>query len=298
MIFTPDFNSKTKKYTDIIEKELYSYMPKAQNGQDTVCEAMLYSIKNGGKRIRPLLTLELCNICGGDIKTALPFACAAEMIHTYSLIHDDLPCMDDDDMRRGKPSCHIAYGEEYALLAGDALLNLAFETLLEAISRDNSPNIVKAALTLAKASGIGGMIGGQTIDLQSENKKISLEKLRVMDKLKTGALIEASCKMGCLAADAEDEFLQAASSFAENLGLAFQITDDILDVTGDESVLGKPVGSDTENEKSTYVSLLGFERASEYARELTQKAISALRVFGDKADYLAELADYLCKRKY
>lgn len=292
------YTSVTQNYIERTEQSLYAYLPKADNGQDIVCDAMEYSVKNGGKRVRPLLTLEFCRLCGGDTEQALPFACALEMIHTYSLIHDDLPCMDNDDMRRGKPSCHIKFGEEYALLAGDGLLNRAFEVVAEfGLKGDNLGGKINAFKTLSSLSGIFGMIGGQTIDLQSENKSVDLETLKVMDRLKTGALIKAACVMGCQIADADETKVEAARVFAENIGIAFQIIDDILDVTGDAAVLGKPVGSDSENEKSTYVSLLGLEKAKKYAEELTNKAIEALDVFGSDADYLKAFALSLCERK-
>lgn len=293
-----DYTSVTQGYIESIEQSLYSYLPKADNGQDIVCNAMEYSVKNGGKRIRPLLTLEFCRLCGADAKQAMPFACALEMIHTYSLIHDDLPCMDNDDMRRGKPSCHIKFGEEYALLAGDGLLNRAFEVVAEyGLNGDNLGGKINALKTLSSLSGVFGMIGGQTIDLQSENKSVDLETLKVMDRLKTGALIKSACVMGCQIAGADEKKVEAACVFAENIGIAFQIIDDILDVTGDEAVLGKPVGSDSENEKSTYVSLLGLEKAKKYAWELTNKAVEALDAFGGDADYLKAFALSLCERK-
>ncbi|MCR4924954.1 MAG: polyprenyl synthetase family protein [Clostridiales bacterium] len=293
-----DVREKMQEYIKIVEEKLFSYLPKAENGQDIVCDAMRYSITNGGKRIRPVLVLEFCRLCGGNIEKALPFACAVEMIHTYSLIHDDLPCMDDDDMRRGKPSCHIKFGEEYALLAGDGLLNLAFETMLkETLNSDDTKSFIKAAYTLARSSGVQGMIGGQVIDLLSENSKNSLERLKVMDKLKTGALIEASCLMGCIIANADEEKLNAALKYAENIGLAFQIVDDILDVIGEPEELGKPIGSDEENEKTTYVSILGLDEAKNYAEKLSEDAVSALTVFGDDAEFLSELARLLCVRK-
>ncbi len=278
-------------YLNIINEALEGYLP---DSDDVVSQAMKYSVRNGGKRIRPMLVLEFCNACGADYKKALPLACAVEMIHTYSLIHDDLPCMDDDDYRRGKPSCHIAFGEANALLAGDALLTLAFETALKADLPAES--VLKATKELAKAAGILGMVGGQVLDLQNENKSLTVADLEKIDDLKTGELIRVSCVMGCIAAGAYDK-IEAAEAYAKGIGLAFQIVDDILDVTSDAETLGKPIGSDEENQKSTYVSLLGIEKSKEIAAELTQKAKSALEAFQADTSSLKQLADSLQVRK-
>ncbi|MDD6276622.1 MAG: polyprenyl synthetase family protein [Clostridia bacterium] len=279
------------KYLDLINSELDKYMP---DGSDVVSRAMRYSIENGGKRIRPTLVLEFCRLCGGDEKKALPLACAIEMIHTYSLIHDDLPCMDNDDYRRGKPSCHIAFGYEYALLAGDALLTLAFKTAAE-FSLD-ARLTVEAIKTLADAAGWSGMVGGQVLDLQNEGKKVSLGQVEKTDELKTGELIRASCVMGCIAADRFD-MIPYAEEYAKCIGTAFQIVDDILDVTSDAETLGKPIGSDVENEKCTYVSLMGIEKAKEYVSKLTEKAKKALMNFENDASDLADFADSMARRK-
>ncbi len=279
-------------YLEMINDALEKYLPKSD---DIVSQGMKYSIRNGGKRIRPMLTLEFCKACGGDIKKALPFACAVEMIHTYSLIHDDLPCMDDDDYRRGKPSCHIAFGEANALLAGDALLTLAFETALSAdLPKEN---VVAAAKELAKASGIMGMVGGQVLDLQNENKSITHSQLEKIHNLKTGELIRVACVMGCIAANADENKIKAAEAYANGIGLTFQIVDDILDVTSDSETLGKPVGSDEENQKTTYVSLFGIEKSMEKATELTQNAKSSLLNFNEDTNGLYDLADSLLNRK-
>lgn len=264
-------------------------------GEAKMLEAMRYSVENGGKRIRPMLTLEFCRMCGGSVEAALPLACAIEFIHTYSLIHDDLPCMDDDDMRRGKPSSHIKFGEANALLAGDSLLTFAFQSAGEAedIPADA---VAKAVSLLARASGCAGMIAGQVQDLENENKTVAADDLRSVDILKTGELIRCACQLGCIAAEADDMKLEAARVYAENLGIAFQIVDDILDVTSDEATLGKPVGSDAENCKNTYVSLLGLEEAKRIAAELTRKAIGALGVFGDESEFLVSLSKKLLSR--
>lgn len=279
-------------YLDEINSALKEYLPAAD---DVVSQAMRYSVENGGKRIRPALLLEFCRVCGGDYKKAMPFACALEMIHTYSLIHDDLPCMDNDDFRRGKPSCHIAFGEEYALLAGDALLTLAFETAMK--SNLSAEITVKAAKKLAKAAGVMGMVGGQVLDLQNEGKKVGVSDLQKTDELKTGELIRAACVLGCVCAGADDKKIAAAEKYAHDIGIAFQIVDDILDVTSDEETLGKPIGSDEENQKSTYVSLLGIEKSRKTAEELTLNAQKALDAFDGDVTSLKDFAEKLKNRK-
>ncbi len=296
-----NFDEIFGRYTDDINKAAdYFVSEKAfegrrSSGLDVMLDAMSYSLSNGGKRIRPVLTLEFCRLCGGNYADAIPFAIGVEMIHTYSLIHDDLPCMDNDDMRRGKPSSHKVYGEANALLAGDGLLTLAFETVLSAkISADKK---AMAALELAKAAGVSGMIGGQVMDLSNEGKRVSLDEIKATDRLKTGEMIRVAAVMGCIAAGADSEKIAAAEKYCENIGLAFQIVDDILDVTSDDVTLGKPVGSDSENLKSTYVSHLGVEKSDEYARELTETAKSALDIFGSEGEFLSELADRLSERK-
>lgn len=277
---------------DKINAALEEYLPK---GDDVVSQAMRYSVRNGGKRIRPALVLEFCRACGGEEETAMAFACALEMIHTYSLIHDDLPCMDDDDYRRGKPSCHIAYGEANALLAGDGLLTLAFETAAK--SQLPAERIVKGVALLAQAAGVCGMIGGQVMDLENEGKSVGVERLKKTDALKTGELIRAACVLGCIAADADGEKIKAAENYAADIGLAFQIVDDILDVTGDEKTLGKPVGSDAEKEKSTYVSALGLDGSREKVSQLTLSAKKALESFDGDTGFLCGFADEMENRK-
>lgn len=286
-----------EEYITLINDALMSYLEKeaSSHGEEIMRETMSYSVENGGKRIRPVLTLEFCRLCGGDVESALPFACAIEFIHTYSLIHDDLPCMDDDDMRRGKPSSHIRFGEANALLAGDSLLTLAFETALSAEKFDAS-TVVKAASIIAEAAGRAGMIAGQVLDLENENRSVTADDLRQVDELKTGELIRAACLLGCTAAGADSEKCAAAVSFARNLGLAFQVVDDILDVTSDAATLGKPIGSDESNNKNTYVSLLGLSGAQEAAGKLTAAAIDALNVFGEDADFLIDLSKKLLSR--
>lgn len=284
------------EYTAMINRELERCLPACSYGEPIAVDAMKYSLMNGGKRIRPVLTLEFCRMCGGDVRRALAFACAVEMIHTYSLIHDDLPCMDNDAMRRGKPSCHVAYGESYALLAGDALLTYAFEYALSSDLAASDPGCAMQVLRiLASCAGISGMVAGQVIDLKSEGKNVSLDTLHTMDSLKTGALIKAAALMGVVIGKGSDEQKKAAADYAECLGQAFQIVDDILDVTADEAVLGKPVGSDKESEKSTYVTLLGLDESQRIADELTQRAVQSLGAFEDNG-FLTELTKSLASR--
>ncbi|NLA76257.1 MAG: polyprenyl synthetase family protein [Clostridiales bacterium] len=286
-----DFESKLT----LIENELYKPFGSYCEGQSAVAQAMRYTLESGGKRIRPVLTLEFAESCGGKLFDALPFACAVEYVHTYSLIHDDLPCMDDDDLRRGRASCHKVYGEANALLAGDGLLTLAFSAI--AFSEASADRIKTAVAALSHYAGIDGMIGGQAIDLYNEGKNADIESLGRMDALKTGALITAACELGCIAAGAGDAQTAAAKEYASCVGLAFQIKDDILDVTGDVAVLGKKTGSDGCNDKSTYVSLLGLDECSRTVEELTERAVSALDVFGGRAEKLKALAVYLAERE-
>lgn len=287
-----------QEYIDIFNEYLLTHLPECEFKYDIVHQAMKYSLEIGGKRIRPILVLEFCRLCGGNIYEALPLAAAVEMIHTYSLIHDDLPCMDDDELRRGMPSCHIKFGEEYALLAGDGLLTLAFNIISASGFAAKCPKkAIKAISLLSEYAGVNGMIGGQVIDLKSEGIESCIETLKLMDTLKTGALIKCSALMGVVCADGNTDMLQSAERFAENLGIAFQITDDILDVTGSQEQLGKPIGSDKELSKSTYVSVLGLEKALELAEAYTNKAIEALDIFGEEASFIKDLALKLAHRK-
>jgi geranylgeranyl diphosphate synthase type II len=292
-------NSTQQKYIELIDRGLNEFLPEEKIMQADLIRSMRYSLFGNGKRIRPILLLEFCNLCGGDTETALPFACAVEMIHTYSLIHDDLPCMDNDDMRRGRPSNHKIYGEDTALLAGDSLLTMAFEIMLSdgTVLLAGAQRAAKAAGILAAASGVHGMAGGQMIDLMSEGKAISFETLKLMDEHKTGALITAAAKMGCVLGGADDTKLKAAGQYAKAIGLSFQIMDDILDVTSDTETLGKPVGSDKQNEKCTYVTVMGMDNARKTVNELTEIAVSSLLCFGQKADFLADFAKELAIRK-
>ncbi len=294
------YTQQLQNHCDRFESALPGYMPKTGGLQTVVAEAMAYACAGGGKRIRPVLVLEFCRLCGGNPELAMPFAAALEMIHSYSLVHDDLPCMDNSPMRRGRPSTHAVYGETMALLAGDGLLNLAFETALRPGNCDGlAPGrVLGAASALADAAGIDGMVGGQVIDLQSEGKDIDLTVLEELQRGKTAALLVAACVMGARLAGATAEQEQAARVYGENIGLSFQIVDDILDVTATAEKLGKPVGSDLENEKNTYVSLLGLEEARRLAAQRTDDALKALDVFGIEADSLRRLAEALLTRDH
>lgn len=286
-------------YQTLIENALQSYLQEEPQLYGVLWDSMRYSVGAGGKRVRPQLTLEFCKLCGGNAESALPFACAVELIHTYSLIHDDLPCMDDDGMRRGKPSNHIEFGEDTALLAGDALQSLAFEIMLspQTLERCPADRAAAAACTLAKLCGASGMVGGQVIDLQYENKQASEQIITQMHLLKTGALIKAACLMGAIVAGADKDKLNAASKYAECIGLAFQLVDDVLDVTSTSDELGKPVNSDVENNKSTLVAIYGVQECMKRAESLTNEAIDTLSIFEGDASFLCDFAQKLISRR-
>ena len=268
--------------------------------KSVVCDSMRYSLLSGGKRIRPLILIEFYNICGGTGNVAFPFACALEMIHTYSLIHDDLPCMDNSDLRRGKLSNHKTFGETTALLAGDALLTKAFEVAScdDVLENLDPGRALKAIWILSRESGISGMIHGQELDIANEGKKVSFSDLQIMDEKKTGALIMAAAEMGCILAGADGVRINAARKYARAIGLAFQIVDDIIDVISDSKVLGKPSGSDVNNNKSTYVSLYGLENAKSLVKDLTCSAIEELSVFDGNTTPLCNLANDLSNRLF
>lgn len=282
---------------DIINKVLRGYTEHENNPQSLIYEAMNYSLFAGGKRIRPVIMLLVCDMLSGDENEVMPFACAMEMIHTYSLIHDDLPAMDNDDYRRGKFTNHKKYGEAIAILAGDALLNKAFETVTSAVYKDSS-RAIKAMSVLSKSSGTEGMIGGQTVDIESEGKKISPDELLYLHSLKTGAIIRSSGVIGAIMAGAGDDEIKAVDEYCKNFGIAFQIQDDLLDILGNEEILGKATGSDSANEKTTFVTLYGIEESKKAVDSYTEKACSALDVFGSKAQQLKALAYLLVNRSF
>ena len=285
---------RLKAYSTLVDSGLDKLFPQEDCRHSRIFEACRYSLLAGGKHIRAALLLEFYRLCGGRAEDALPFACGLEMIHTYSLIHDDLPCMDNDDYRRGKLSNHKVYGYSTAMLAGDALLNRAFEVMLaqETIAPAQA---VKTAAYISRCSGAYGMIGGQVQDLAMEGQKASDEQLREMVSLKTGALIRAACVGGVLLAGGEETCQKAAQTYADAVGLAFQIQDDILDVTGDQALLGKAVGSDEANEKTTFVSAYGLEACRGMVRDLTFQALAAAETFDD-CDFLKKLALWLAQR--
>lgn len=294
-----DVKERLADYAEMTAEALEKYLPQTDCLQKRVIEAARYSLSAGGKRLRPALVMEFCRVCGEDPETALPVACAIEMLHTFSLIHDDLPCMDDDDLRRGKPSCHKAFGEDIAVLAGDALAMLPYQIIAEAGLRKALPKdaALKLISLLGELSGVFGMIGGQTLDLQNEGKSPDVPIILEMYRMKTGALLEFSCRAGCIVAGAGADKQLAAGSFGQRLGLAFQIIDDILDITADEEVLGKPVGSDLAEGKYTYVAAVGLEKARERAAVLTAQAREALVEFSDN-EFLLELTEMLLNRDY
>ena len=286
-------NERMQTYRRMTEDYLQTCFSDESVPQKTLFSAMRYSLLAGGKRIRPVLALEFCRLCGGDPTQALPFAAAIEMVHTYSLIHDDLPCMDDDDYRRGRLTNHKVYGEAMAVLAGDALLTAAFSTLASA--QLDASRIAAGVQILANAAGENGMVGGQVLDLEGEEKKLAANEIMQIHRLKTGALIRAACCLGVAAADGTQAQMDAAANYAEALGLAFQIQDDILDVIGEEKKLGKATQHDEK--KSTFVSLYGVEACERMVREQTQNALDALDVFEDSA-FLRELTESLATRDH
>lgn len=292
------FEKKMGYYKDTVDKRLKAYMEFEPKKQERLFDAMRYSLMAGGKRIRAILTLEFSGLCGGDIESALPAACAIEMIHTFSLIHDDLPCMDNDDMRRGKKSCHKAFDEATALLAGDSLEIYPFEIITESTKYNVSPeNTLKMIRLLAQCAGHLGMIGGQQIDTQFEGEDIGLDALMEMYRLKTSRLLQAAACIGCISAGADDDTVKIAYDFGEKIGLAFQIVDDILDVCADPKELGKPVGSDEKSNKKTYVSILGIDNARDMAKTLTNEAMLLLDNFSDN-EFLKQLtAELLIRNK-
>lgn len=296
-----NFNEQYKKYLSVVENRIEKHFESFDYTalQKNIFDAMKYAICGGGKRIRPVLTLAVSDILGGLSSDAEYVALAVECVHNYSLIHDDLPCMDNDDLRRGRATCHKVYGEDIALLAGDGLLNTAFEIL----SADNgfeslSPSVrLEIIRCLSGASGVLGMIGGQVVDLQAENRSdITTNELLYLHKNKTGALIRAAVRCGAICGGADNSIVAAFDEYAESLGLAFQIKDDILDVVGCTGILGKPIGSDADCGKTTFVTLFGLDGAKDYLVSETNKAKAAIETFGEKARFLSELADFLLNR--
>jgi len=283
---------------NLIDIALDKILPPEDTFPQVIHRAIRYMVINGGKRIRPILTLVTNEVLGGDYHSIVNFACGIELIHNYSLIHDDLPVMDNSEFRRGKPSCHKVFGEAIAVLAGDALLTLAFEVMSDpALAKNHSPiRILKAIQIIAKAAGVQGMIGGQTIDIQTQGKDFDLPQLEYIHTHKTGSLILAAIKVGAILGEATEDELEYLSRYGKMIGLAFQITDDVLDVLGSKQSLGKDTGQDKLQGKATYPGLLGLKESQKRIKELTQKAEEALLPFGEKATPLKYIARYLCQR--
>ena len=295
-----DIKSELSNRATEAEKIIYKFLPEVYGMQRTIFDAMKYSVMAGGKRLRPVLMNETFKLFGGKGDAVNCFMAAMEMIHTYSLVHDDLPSMDNDMLRRGKPTTHAVYGEGMGVLAGDALLNYAFETALKSFEDTTTPTElkVKALQILSKKAGVYGMIGGQVVDVESEKNQSEMteEKIDFIYELKTGALIEASMEIGAILAGATDEQVKLIESVASKIGMAFQIQDDILDIEGDEAVLGKPIGSDERNEKSTYVTFKGIEKSKEEVKRLTDEAIEILKKLPYENEFLVDLLQYLVYR--
>lgn len=293
-----NFSQMQKLKVEEIEKILQQYLPKQQGYQKLIMEAMTYSLLAGGKRLRPMLMQETYQLFGGSSKAIEPFMAAIEMIHTYSLVHDDLPAMDNDEYRRGRKTTHVVYGEDMGILAGDALLNYAFETAFSAFIKepDEAASIGRALAVLGRKAGIYGMIGGQVIDVKETGKAISREILDTIYELKTSALIEASMMIGAILGGASEEEVKIVEKIAKNVGIAFQIQDDILDITSTTEVLGKPVHSDEKNEKTTYVTLYGVEMSKKIVEEKSREAIELLKRLSGENTYLEELLTALVHR--
>lgn len=294
-----ELKQEIDKRTAEIEQVLHHYLPPAEGDQKLIMEAMSYSLLSGGKRLRPMLMLETYRMFGAHGRVIEPFLAAIEMIHTYSLIHDDLPAMDDDSYRRGRKTTHVVYGEAMGILAGDALLNFAFETASQAFFFEANPLCTARAMQiLSKKSGIYGMLGGQVVDVQNEGRKeVNADTLDFIYRLKTGALLESSMMIGAVLAGAKDQEVSLLEQAAGKVGVAFQIQDDILDVTSTLEELGKPVGSDEKNEKNTYVSVYGMQAAQDQVRKLTNEAVCCMKKLPVKSEFLNDLLIYLVRRR-
>ncbi|HZK38294.1 MAG TPA: farnesyl diphosphate synthase [Clostridia bacterium] len=292
------FKEQLNNYIKSVNNQLIDYLDCKEGYNSTLIEAMKYSLFAGGKRLRPVLALSAYGLFGDDINKIMPYACALEMIHTYSLIHDDLPSMDDDDYRRGMPTNHKVFGEGIAILAGDGLLNYSFEIMLEnALGQDEPHPYIRSIGEIASAAGINGMIAGQVVDLESENKDIDKKTLEYIHLNKTAAMIVAALKIGAIIGGASEEDIECMEQTGLNLGLAFQVKDDILDIIGDESKLGKSTGGDMNKRKATYPALFGLKASIAYTKELTENVKLLLNPYGGKSNFLLELSDYLLNRE-
>jgi geranylgeranyl diphosphate synthase type II len=283
----------------IVEEALQGILPVPEGPAADIVGAMGYSLFAGGKRLRPILCIAGAEAAGGEAKDVLPVACAIELIHTYSLIHDDLPVMDDDDMRRGKPTSHKVFGEAVALLAGDGLLTKAFHVMTspDLVNRVKPESLLAVIGLIAQAAGYEGMVGGQVVDIQSEGKEVDPSIVEFIHTRKTAALISASVVSGAILVGAPEEHLEALASYGKNIGLAFQVSDDILDIEGDSRELGKNVGSDTRQEKITYPAILGLKRSKQIQKELLEQAIESLSPFDQRAEPLRHIAKYIIARR-
>lgn len=295
----PKFMQELEKRKEYIDSCLKQYLTGKDAHPPVIHEAMHYAVFNGGKRLRPIMVLEGARLAGGSGESAVPIACALEMIHSYSLVHDDLPAMDNDELRRGKPTCHIVFGEANAILTGDALLTGAFAVMTEAAELPGVKltNLVQVIREMADCAGSQGMVGGQVIDLESEGKDIDYETLKTLHSLKTGKLFQVALRSGAIIGDMNQEGLEAVDEYAKNFGLAFQITDDILDISGNQELLGKPTGSDARNGKTTYPGLFGLDKSREMAEACVEACIRSLQNFGSEADFLRQLAYFTLMRK-
>lgn len=295
-----NFKNELNRLSKNVNMALDKFLPPDSSYPSLIHEAIRYSVFAGGKRLRPALVLHGAKAVGGDMEVVMPVACAIELLHTYSLVHDDLPAMDDDDMRRGKLTSHKVYGEAVAILVGDALLTLAFN-LMTGMSKNrlvDPEKIVFVIAEVAQAAGTLGLIGGQVVDILSTQNEVDRKTLAYIHTHKTGALYKASVRAGAILSNASEEQLQKLTTYAKNLGLAFQIIDDILDVEGNEQKLGKPLGSDAKNQKATYPALYGMSQAKEHAKQAAVRALAALDHFGSEADFLRELVRFILNRDH
>lgn len=294
-----DFKKELKLRAEEVNAALNSLVPQAGDYPGIIHEAVRYSLFAGGKRLRPVLALAAAEVMGGDSRDIMPVACSLELIHTYSLIHDDLPAMDNDDLRRGMPTCHKKYGEAMAILAGDALLTMAFTLMAGGPLLEKEPSrLLQVIAEISAAAGTGGLIGGQVVDILSSSGNVDADTLEYIHKHKTGAMYRVSVRAGAILSGCPGEDLARLTGYAEHLGLAFQITDDILDLVGDEKSLGKPVKSDLKNEKGTYPALYGLEEAKRMSRAEMDKALQLISVYDEKADFLRELVKFVVNRNH
>ncbi|SMP48465.1 polyprenyl synthetase family protein [Anoxynatronum buryatiense] len=293
-----EWRDQLNHYIEMINHSLREYTNIGDERNHLVVEAMQYSLFAGGKRLRPVLTLAVTEMLNGTVEKAMPYACALEMIHTYSLIHDDLPAMDNDDFRRGKPTNHKIFGDGVAILAGDGLLNLAYEIMLQdLLLKKNPDSFIRAMKCIGNAAGVRGMIGGQTADLINEGKSVTAETLTYIHQQKTGALLSASLTAGAYAAEADEQTASELAAAGHALGMAFQIQDDLLDLDGSAEELGKPIGSDLRNNKATFPSLYGIDDSRKQVKSLTNKTLATFKSYGESSEFLQSLARYLVNRR-